>query len=197
PAILQDLCGPKIRTGEVAAKAVDLEAGAHFTLTTRAVPGDEKEVSVTYQALAHDCRRGDMVLLDDGNISLYVEDTTDTDVICTVVDGGVLKSNKGINLPGVNVSAPALSAKDRHDVEWGIANGVDYVALSFVRRPEDVEELREIIRAKNGRCQIISKLEKPEAIEQLEEIIEASDGVMVARGDLGVEMLAEEVPLLQ
>lgn len=196
-AILQDLSGPKIRTGEVAAGAVDLENDKQFILTTRPVPGSETEVSVTYQALARDCRRGDTVLLDDGNITLFVENTTDTDVVCTVVDGGVLKAKKGINLPGVHVSAPALSEKDRHDVEWGIDNNVDFVALSFVRHPRDVEELRQIIRAKNGRAQIIAKIEKPEAIDELDAIIEASDGVMVARGDLGVEMPAEEVPLLQ
>jgi len=196
-AILQDLCGPKIRTGALESGVVELENGAAFTLTTRAAAGDEKEVSVTYPALARDCRRGDTILLDDGAIILNVESTTDTDVLCTVVDGGILKANKGINLPGVKVSAPALSEKDRGDVAWGIDNSVDFVALSFVRRPEDVRELREIVKAKNGRAQIIAKLEKPEAIEELDAIIEASDGVMVARGDLGVEMATEHVPLLQ
>ena len=196
-AILQDLCGPKIRTGEMAGGSAMLEVGAIFTLTTRSVPGDASEVSVTYPALPRDCRRGDSILLDDGNIALHVEKTTETDVICSVVDGGVLKPKKGINLPGVQVSAPALGEKDRHDVAWGIENGVDFVALSFVRRAEDVHELRKIIDAKNSRAQIISKLEKPEAIDQLDEIIAASDGVMVARGDLGVEMPTEYVPLLQ
>lgn len=196
-SILQDLCGPKIRTGPMGCGVAELENGALFTLTTRAVEGSQEEVSVTYPALARDCRRGDTILLDDGNIVLNVEDTTDTDVICSVTDGGVLKSNKGINLPGVHISAPALTEKDRHDVEWGVKNGVDFVALSFVRRPEDVQELRAIINAHNSRAQIISKLEKPEAIEQLDAIIEASDGVMVARGDLGVEMPTEFVPLLQ
>ncbi len=196
-AILQDLCGPKIRTGLLEQGSIELVNGALFTLTTRIVAGDGKEVSVTYPDLAHDCTPGDKVLLDDGNITLRVEKTTDTDVICTVIDGGILKNNKGINLPGVKVSAPALSQKDLNDVAWGIENGVDYVALSFVRTPQDVLDLRKIINDRNGHCKIISKLEKPEAIEQLEAIIEASDGVMVARGDLGVEMPAEEVPLLQ
>ena len=196
-AILQDLQGPKIRTGPISCGVIELEVGQKFTLTTRPVDGNEGQVSTTYQALARDCRRGDTILLDDGLIALQVESVSDTDVICTVTDGGVLKPNKGINLPGVAVSAPALSEKDRHDVEWGLQNGVDYVALSFVRRPEDVRELRELINARNSHAKIISKLEKPEAIEELDAIIELSDGVMVARGDLGVEMAPEEVPLLQ
>lgn len=196
-SILQDLQGPKIRTGKVAYADTRLVPGAKFTITTRAVEGDERIVSTTYPALPSDCEPGDTILLDDGLIELRVEHVTPEDVICLVVDGGVLKSNKGINLPGVKVSAPALSAKDRHDVEWGLDNGVDYVALSFVRRPEDVIELRELIDAKNSPAKIISKLEKPEAIDNLDEIIDLSDGVMVARGDLGVEMKPQDVPMLQ
>ena len=196
-AILQDLQGPKIRTGPVEYADTQLVIGAKFTLTTRPVPGDERQVSTTYQALPRDCRRGDTILLDDGLIALQVERVDDTDVVCTVTDGGVLKANKGINLPGVAVSAPALSEKDRHDVDWGLENGVDFVALSFVRRPEDVLELRNLIDEKGSTALIISKLEKPEAIDNLHEIIELSDGVMVARGDLGVEMKPQDVPLLQ
>ncbi|RYG62470.1 pyruvate kinase, partial [bacterium] len=192
-AILQDLQGPKIRTGALASGQVELVQGRPFTITTRGVPGDENEVSTTYSALPRDCRRGDMILLDDGNMSLQVESVSDTDVQCVVVDGGILKTNKGINLPGVNVSAPAMSAKDRADVEWAIANHLDYVALSFVRRVEDVEELRNIVQGSMSDIKIISKLEKPEAMENLDEIIAASDGVMVARGDLGVEMATEDV----
>jgi len=196
-AVLQDLQGPKIRTGSLASGTVELIPGAPLTLTTRPVPGDQKEVSTTYTALPRDCRKGDMILLDDGNLSLQVENVNETDVQCVVVDGGILKPNKGINLPGVNVSAPALSEKDRHDVAWAIANKLDYVALSFVRRVEDVIELRRIVDGSMSSIQIISKLEKPEAIENLDEIIKASDGVMVARGDLGVEMATEDVPFLQ
>ena len=196
-AILQDLQGPKIRTGGLASGQVELHPGHSFTITTRPVPGDEHEVSTTYAALPRDCRRGDMILLDDGNLSLQVESVGDTDVQCVVIDGGILKTNKGINLPGVNVSAPALSAKDRADVEWAIANQLDYVALSFVRRPADVEELRQIVQGSMSNIKIISKLEKPEAMDNLDEIIAVSDGVMVARGDLGVEMATEDVPLLQ
>ena len=196
-AILQDLQGPKIRTGPVAYADTQLVIGAKFVLTTRTIPGDERQVSTTYDALPNDCRRGDTILLDDGLIALQVERVTDTDVICTVTDGGVLKSNKGINLPGVAVSSPALTEKDWHDVEWGLENGVDFVALSFVRRPEDVTQLRNLIDAKGSTALIISKLEKPEAIDNLHEIIALSDGVMVARGDLGVEMKPQDVPLLQ
>lgn len=196
-AILQDLQGPKIRTGGLASGAVELIAGRPFTITTRSVPGDEFEVGTTYTALPRDCRKGDSILLDDGNLSLRVEATNETDVQCVVVDGGILKTNKGINLPGVNVSAPALSEKDKHDVEWAIANKLDFVALSFVRRVEDVLELRKIVEGSMSTIKIISKLEKPEAMDNLDEIIEVSDGVMVARGDLGVEMQTEDVPLLQ
>jgi pyruvate kinase len=196
-AILQDLQGPKIRTGGLTSGAVELIAGNPFTITTRPVPGDELEVSTTYTALPRDCRKGDSILLDDGNLSLRVESTNETDVQCVVVDGGILKTNKGINLPGVDVSAPAMSDKDRHDVEWAIANKLDYVALSFVRRVEDVMLLRKIVEGSMSSIKIISKLEKPEAMENLDEIIEVSDGVMVARGDLGVEMQTEDVPLLQ
>lgn len=196
-AILQDLQGPKIRTGGLASGQVELVEGKPFTITTRPVAGDEKEVSTTYSALPRDCRKGDSVLLDDGNLSLRVESTTETDVHCVVVDGGILKTNKGINLPGVNVSAPAMSQKDVHDVEWAIANKLDYVALSFVRRVEDVLLLRKIVEGSMSSIKIISKLEKPEAMDNLDEIIEISDGVMVARGDLGVEMQTEDVPLLQ
>ncbi len=196
-ALLQDLQGPKIRTGPIASNVVALDVGQTFTLTTRPVPGDESAVSTTYQALPRDCRRSDTILLDDGHIALLVEDVTETDVICTVTDGGDLKPNKGINLPGVHVSAPAMSEKDRHDVDWGIANGMDYVALSFVRQADEVRELKEMIRARQSPTQVIAKLEKPEAIDNLSAIIEAADGVMVARGDLGVEMPPEEVPLLQ
>ena len=196
-AILQDLQGPKIRVGLLENGPVTLINGQMFTLTTRDVPGDEHCAATTYAALPSDCDPGDTILLDDGLLCLRVESVTETDVICTVLDGGVLKSNKGINLPGVKVSAPALSEKDRRDVAWGLENGLDYVALSFVRHASDVRELREIVFAHGSKMQIIAKLEKPEAIADLAAIIEESDGVMVARGDLGVEMSPEDVPILQ
>jgi pyruvate kinase len=197
-AILQDLSGPKIRTRTIAGGQVELKEGATFTLTTARLEGNSDIVSVTYEWLAKDCKPGDTILLDDGQIALRVEKSSDPNVICTVVTGGVLKSNKGINLPGVQISAPALSEKDRRDVQWGLENDVDFVALSFVRRAEDIEELRAIIDAAGSHAQIIAKLEKPEAVgNELDAIIAAADGVMVARGDLGVEMAPEEVPLLQ
>jgi pyruvate kinase len=197
-AILQDLSGPKIRTRSIAGDQTTLHEGATFTLTTRRIEGNNEIVSATYESLPRDCKPGDTILLDDGHIALQVEKTTDTDVVCTVMTAGVLKSNKGINLPNVKISAPALSEKDKTDVAWGLANGVDFVALSFVRRAQDVEELRAIVKAAGSRAQIIAKLEKPIAVgKELEAIIAASDGVMVARGDLGVEMPPEEVPLLQ
>jgi pyruvate kinase len=196
-AILQDLQGPKIRVGPIESGAVMLEEGQPFILTTKACAGNERCASTTYEALPHDCEPGDRLLLDDGLIALQVEKVRDTDVHCTVIVGGPLKSNKGINLPGVKVSAPALSDKDRHDVEWGINSGLDYVALSFVRRSKDVKELREILWERGSKMQIIAKLEKPEAIDDLDNIIDEADGVMVARGDLGVEMSPEDVPLIQ
>ncbi len=175
-----------------------MQKGATFTLTTRRVEGNEQIVSATYLQLAQDCQPTDRILLDDGHIELRVESTNETDVVCTVITPGVLKSNKGINLPGVKISAPALTEKDKTDVAWGLENHVDFVALSFVRRAADVEELRAIINAAGSHAKIIAKLEKPEAVEdELDAIIAASDGVMVARGDLGVEMAPEVVPLLQ
>ncbi len=196
-AILQDLQGPKIRIGVIGGGHTILVPGQPYTLTTRNVAGDDTIASTTYQALPRDCHQGDTLLIDDGLIALQVESVTDTDVNCVVTIGGALKSNKGINLPGVNVSAPALSDKDRYDVEWGMENGLDYVALSFVRHASDVRQLREMIYERGSKMQIIAKLEKPEAIADLDAIIEEADGVMVARGDLGVEMATEDVPILQ
>ncbi len=201
-ALLQDLQGPKIRTGALSSPSVELVVGRHFVLTTRPVPGDQYEVSTTYRALPRDCKPGDTILLDDGLIALRVEKVSETDVACLITDGGILKTNKGINLPGVAVSAPALSEKDRFDVAWGLENKFDFIALSFVRQADEVRELKQMAREaalKSGRSstQIIAKLEKPEAIENLDAILAEADGVMVARGDLGVEMPPEQVPMLQ
>ncbi|MDB4969572.1 MAG: pyruvate kinase [Myxococcales bacterium] len=197
-AVLQDLQGPKIRVGRFVEGAIELEPGADFTLTTRDVPGTQEIASTTYQGLPRDVKPGDVLLLDDGLLSLEVVDRNDTDVETRVLIGGTLKNNKGINLPGVKVSAPALTEKDRRDLALGMKLGVDFVALSFVRAPEDVEEaVRLATRPDGKRVPIISKIEKPEAIDQLEAIIDRSDGIMVARGDLGVEMGAEKVPLIQ
>jgi pyruvate kinase len=197
-AILQDLQGPKIRVGRFVTGSIELEPGAELTLTTRDVPGTQEIVSTTYAGLPGDVKPGDVLLLDDGLLSLEVIEKDATDVATRVLIGGTLKNNKGINLPGVKVSAPALTEKDRRDLQVGLEVGVDFIALSFVRHPDDVKEAVALAKRKDGKhIPIIAKIEKPEAIECLDDIIDASDGIMVARGDLGVEMGAEKVPLIQ
>jgi pyruvate kinase len=195
--ILQDLQGPKIRVGTFAAGQVELHPGASFTITTRAVTGDDEIVSTTYRGLPGDVKPGDLILLDDGYLQLEVTKVDGEDVQTRVVEGGTLKDKKGINLPGVKVSAPAMTEKDRADLQFGLRAGVDFVALSFVRHPDDVREARRLATADDFRIPIIAKLEKPEAVERLEEIVEVADGLMVARGDLGVELGPEKVPLIQ
>ncbi|HEX6838119.1 MAG TPA: pyruvate kinase [Polyangia bacterium] len=197
-AVLQDLQGPKIRVGRFVKGATELEPGADFTLTTREVPGTDEIVSTTYAGLPHDVKPGDVLLLDDGLLSLDVIEVDATDVVTRVLIGGTLKNNKGINLPGVKVSAPALTPKDRRDLALGMEIGVDFVALSFVRSPDDIDEAVALAKRPDGkRVPIVAKIEKPEAIERLEDIVDRADGIMVARGDLGVEMGAEKVPLIQ
>ncbi len=196
-AILQDLQGPKIRIGRFTAGSIELVPDATFTITTRNVPGDQRVVSTSYVDLPGDVRPGDKVLLDDGYLQLEVTDVTGEDVTTRVVIGGILKNNKGINLPGVKVSSPSLTVKDRADLVFGMRIGVDFIALSFVRSAQDVLEAQRLATLEDTRIPIIAKLEKPEAVERLEEIIEAADGIMVARGDLGVEMGPEKVPLVQ
>ena len=208
-AILQDLQGPKIRTGSLQDKQpVRLLDDAYFTITTDDVVGTAERVSTTYQQLPQDVKPGDAILIDDGILELRVVESIDTDVRCQVVHGGWLKEHKGINLPGVAVTAPALTEKDRSDLQFGISQGVDYVALSFVRKPEDVRECHKLMhhyqtelgtdsQHSSLKIPLIVKLEKPEAIERLDEILDEADGVMIARGDLGVEMPPEKVPLIQ
>jgi pyruvate kinase len=197
-AALLDLQGPKIRVGRFATGAVELRAGAEFTITVDpSVVGDEKRVSTTYPALMRDVKVGDQILLDDGYLSLAVTEIRDREVKTVVVSGGVLKNNKGINLPGVDVSAPALSDKDKVDIGFALRHGLDYVALSFVRRPEDVLEAKKLLTVEGVSIPVISKIEKPQALDRLADIIDVSDGVMVARGDLGVELGPEKVPLWQ
>jgi pyruvate kinase len=197
-AILQDLQGPKIRTGPLAGGApVILQAGREFRITTQPAAGDAREVSTTYSALPQDVRPGDRILLTDGAIELQVRAVADEMVITEVVHSGTLGEHQGINLPGVRVSAPALTEKDRADLAFGVAHSVEYIALSFVRDPADMEEAKRLVREQEPGAPpipIIAKLEKPEAIERLEEILRVADGVMVARGDLGVEMPLERVP---
>jgi pyruvate kinase len=199
-AVLQDLQGPKIRTGPLAAgkAGVTIEAGATITITTAGeVRGDEKLISTTYLHLAEDVRPGDRLLVDDGLIELRVLSTDGVKVRCEVVEGGLLKEHKGINLPGVALRAEALSEKDKADLAFGLAHGVDFVALSFVRNAADVARCRAEMEKLGRVVPIIAKIEKPEALELLDSIIDAADGIMVARGDLGVEILPERVPGLQ
>jgi pyruvate kinase len=196
-AILQDLRGPKIRVGAIPDPGIRLEPGQKFILTTREIEGSVDGVSVSYPDLARDVKTGDRILLADGLMELVVRDTTDTDIVSEVVIGGDLTSHKGINLPTGTISVAAITEKDREDLRFGLENDVDYVALSFVRRPEDILDLKEMIRTAGKDIPVIAKIEKHEALEHVEEILSAADGVMVARGDLGVEIPLEQVPAIQ
>ena len=198
--VLMDLQGPKIRIGELEKQSIELVSGKRLTITTTPTLGTSAIVSTTYRKLPTEVRTNDTILLDDGKLRLRVVGVRGNDVITEVVVGGVLSSHKGMNLPGVSISAPALTAKDLQDLKFGLQHGVDYVALSFVRRAEDLRTLRHAIRRMGGkaaRTPIIAKIEKPQAVANIDAIIEAADGIMVARGDLGVEMPPEDVPLLQ
>jgi pyruvate kinase len=202
-AILQDLQGPKIRVGSLQdGKPIQLIDQTEVTITSRPVAGNSQTIPTTYKQLPQDVKPGDCILLDDGLMELRVLSANESDVHCQVIHGGLLKEHKGINLPGVAVSAPALTEKDRDDLRFGIMHGVDYIALSFVRKPEDVIAARELIHEyqgnnKQANIPLIVKLEKPEAVARLDDILKVADGMMVARGDLGVEMSLEKVPLIQ
>jgi pyruvate kinase len=197
-AILVDLQGPKIRTGALAGGGtVLLRSGQKFVITTAKVLGDSTRVNTTFHPLPREVHRGDRILLSDGLIELRVEKTTHNEVICTVANGGVLGEHKGINLPGVKLHVPALTEKDRADLRFAAAHGADYIAVSFVRHPEDIVLAKSLVKRAKKRIPVIAKLEKPEAIENLDAILTVSEGVMVARGDLGVEMSPERVPVVQ
>jgi pyruvate kinase len=196
--VLADLQGPKLRIGELENhQPVELVAGATVEITTEPVVGNARRLSTTYAPLPHDVHAGDRILLNDGAIELQVRKTGADTVTCVVINGGSLGEHKGMNLPGVAVSSPALTEKDRDDLAHAIKSGVDFIAISFVRRPEDVIEAKALVRAAGGDAPVIAKIEKPEAIDRLDAIMHASDAVMVARGDLGVEMPPERVPTLQ
>ena len=196
--VLADLQGPKIRLGEFPGGPVLLTAGDEFTITTDDIPGDRHEASTTYQGLADDVQAGDRILIDDGNVQVDVTGVAGTRVRTRVVVGGRVSDHKGINLPGVAVSAPALTAKDQEDLRWALATGVDIVAMSFVRSPDDAMVARKIMNeAGRSGVPLIAKIEKPEAVRVLPEIVDAFDGIMVARGDLGVELPLEQVPAVQ
>jgi len=196
--VLADLQGPKIRLGTFPGGPVRLSAGDEFIITTDDIPGTEREASTTYQGLADDVRVGDRILIDDGNVQMDVTGVTGSRVRTRVVVGGKVSNHKGINLPGVAVSAPALTDKDESDLRWALATGVDMVAMSFVRTPDDAALARKIM-SEAGRpgVPLIAKIEKPEAVGVLPDIVDAFDGIMVARGDLGVELPLEQVPAVQ
>ena len=197
-SILADMSGPKIRTGTLLeGKPVTLVAGERFRITTEEIEGTAERVSTTYGGLADEVRKGDRILLSDGLIELRVAGTRANDVITTVVNGGELGEHKGINLPGVKLKAPSLTPKDRKDLRFALKHGANYIAISFVRTAADVVAAKAAIRRAGYNTPVIAKLEKPEAIENLDAILKVADGVMVARGDLGVEMSPEQVPVIQ
>jgi pyruvate kinase len=195
-SLLQDLQGPKIRVQEVEPGTV-LERGQSLIITTRQLLGNREIVSTSYTDLPRDVRVGDLVLVDDGKIELKVTEIRDEEIVTEVVHGGPLKSRKGINLPFTKVSAPSLTEKDLTDLEFGMKNDVDWIALSFVRKGSDIQGLRDILNRNNSKALIVAKIEKPEALSNIDEIIALTDAVMVARGDLGVEIWLEEVPMVQ
>src|SRR4051795_2272525 len=196
-AVLADLQGPKIRLGTFTDGPVDWPTGAQVCITVEDVPGTADRVSTTYKDLANDVVVGDRLLVDDGKLALTVVRVEGPDVFCLVVEGGPVSNNKGLSLPGVAVSVPALSDKDEEDLRFALSLGVDFIALSFVRSADDAELVRDIMRQEDISVPVIAKLEKPEAVENLEAIVEAFDAIMVARGDLGVELALEQVPLVQ
>ncbi len=195
--VFADLCGPKIRVGSFEGGGIDLEKGQSVVVTSRTVRGRAGLVPSQYRRIHEDVSAGDPILLDDGNLMLRVEAVRGRDITCTVIDGGRLTDRKGVNLPHSHVSTPTLTRTDRDDARFAIALGIDYLALSFVRTAKCVTSLRRLIAREGANTHIIAKIEKPQALGHIEEILDAADAIMVARGDLGVEMPVEEVPLIQ
>ena len=195
--IMLDTKGPEIRTGLLKDKTVFLESGDTFILTTRPVIGNQEQVQVTYSHLPQEVKAGDMILLSDGLLSLQVQSASDTDITCKVMNGGVLGERKGVNIPGVRIELPFLSGQDKKDIIFGIEQKVDFIAASFVRSAQDILDLQSLLESYQSDIEVIAKIESQRGVENLEEIIQLTDGVMVARGDLGVEVLPEEVPLVQ
>ncbi|WP_018132020.1 pyruvate kinase [Effusibacillus pohliae] len=196
-AILLDIKGPKIRTGLIEGGQVELRQGALITLTTEEVTGTAERVSISYKGLPEDVEPGSRLLIDDGLIGLVVERVAGNDIVCRVVNGGILKNRKGINAPGVRLRIPSVTEKDVADIRFGVEHGVDFIAASFVRKASDVLDVRRVLEEANANLDIIAKIEAQEALDKLDEILEVADGLMVARGDLGVEIPTEEVPLWQ
>jgi pyruvate kinase len=195
--ILMDLCGPKIRVGRFEQNGIVLRHGEAVTVTTRLISGADGLIPSQYRSLHKDVRAGERILLDDGKLELRVQRVNGTEVVCRVAEGGVLSSHKGMNLPNSRLSTPALTRKDREDVKLGIELQVDFVALSFVRSAKDVQQLRRYMKRLGAKIPVISKIERPEAVASIDEIMEVSYGIMIARGDLGIELPAEKVPLIQ
>lgn len=197
-AILLDTKGPEIRTGKFTDPEVNLEEGQKFVITMDEVMGDNTRCTISYKGLINDVVPGNRILIDDGLISLVVETVEGNDIICEVENAGVVKNNKGVNVPGVIINLPAITQKDKDDIIFGIKNGIDFIAASFVRKASDVMAIREILEINNGEhIQIISKIENQEGVDNIDEILKVSDGIMVARGDLGVEIPTEEIPIVQ
>jgi pyruvate kinase len=196
-AILVDLQGPKIRLGRFSNGPHELSRGDIFTITTDDVSGTKERVGTTYKGLPGDCKKGDRILIDDGKVTVEVVEVKGNDVVTKCIEPGPVSNNKGINLPGVAVSVPAMSEKDIDDLRWGLKAGADFIALSFVRSAKDIDDVHRIMDEVGVRLPVIAKIEKPQAVENLEEIVTAFDGIMVARGDLGVEMPIEDIPLVQ
>jgi len=196
-AILVDLQGPKIRLARFKDGPHDLARGDIFTITIDEVEGTKERVGTTYKGLPGDCKAGDRILIDDGKVTVEVVEVKGSDVVTKVIEPGAVSNNKGINLPGVAVSVPAMSEKDIADLRWGLKAGADFIALSFVRNAEDIKDVHRIMDEEGRRIPVIAKIEKPQAVANLGEIVEAFDGIMVARGDLGVELPIEDVPLVQ
>ncbi|MDP8226287.1 MAG: pyruvate kinase [Candidatus Celaenobacter polaris] len=194
--IFADLSGPKLRIGNVE-REFEVTPDDTLIITTENIIGSPQKISTSYSSLPQDVKKGDTILIDDGYIALEVKDIIGNEVHCVVTDGGIIKSRKGMNLPGVRISTPTITEKDRKDIDFALGQGIDFFALSFVRSYHDIVELKKILLQKNAHNPIIAKIEKPEAVEDIDEIISHSDAVMIARGDLGVEMPTEEVPLLQ
>ena len=196
-AVLVDLQGPKIRLARFAHGPHELSRGDVFTITVDEIEGTKDRVGTTYKGLPGDCKPGDRILIDDGKVTVEVTSVTKTDVVTKVIEPGTVSNNKGINLPGVAVSVPALSEKDIDDLRWGLKAGADFIALSFVRSADDIKDVHRIMDEEGIRVPVIAKIEKPQAVANLEGIVAAFDGIMVARGDLGVELPIEDVPLVQ
>ncbi|WP_340701191.1 pyruvate kinase [Brevibacillus borstelensis] len=196
-AILLDTKGPEIRTGTLGVDSVELVEGNRMILTTEEVAGTAERVSITYAELPRDVKAGDTILIDDGLIGLFVEKVEGNEIVCEIKNGGTLKSKKGVNVPGVKINLPGITEKDAQDIVFGIEQGVDFIAASFVRKASDILEIREILERHHAKIDIIAKIENQEGVDNVDEILAVADGLMVARGDLGVEIPAEEVPLVQ